>query len=83
MDIIDIVKIIGAAAAVVGTCFSIWNSKKVVLYRIEHKKERIRQIDHKLVILYGLHRGSFHPWTYLDAKKERLNRQIESLQRLV
>lgn len=83
MDIIDIVKIIGAAAAVVGTCFSIWNSKRIVLRRIENKKEKIRQIDHRLVLLYGLHRGSFHPQTYLDSKKERLNRQIESLQRLV
>lgn len=83
MSIIDIIKIVGAIAAVVGTSFTILNNKRIILRRIERKENRIRVIDHKLVLLYGLQRVSFHPITNLDRKKERLNNQIENLRRLI
>ena len=83
MSIIDIIKIVGAMAAVVGTSFTILNSKRIILRKIERKENRIREIDHKQVLLYGLQRDSFHPYTNLDRKKERLNNQIENLRRLI
>lgn len=83
MSIIDIIKIVGAMAAVVGTSFTILNSKRIILRKIERKENRIREIDHKQVLLYGLQRGSIHPYTNLDRKKERLNNQIENLRRLI
>ena len=83
MTVIDIVKIVGAVAAVVGTSYSIWNSKGVILRRIKRKEQKIRKIDYELVLRYGLNRGSFHPITSLDTKRERLCGQIESLRRLI
>ena len=82
MSIIDIGKILGAVAAVVGTCFAIWNSKRSILRRIERKEGRVRQIDHALVLRYGLNRG-YRPLTSLDAKRDKLVNQIEKLQRLI
>lgn len=83
MEIIDIVKIIGAIAAVVGTSYTVWNSKRSILRRIERKEARVRNIDHKLILLYGLNRGSCHPITYLDERKDRLNEQISDLKKLL
>ena len=83
MSIIDILKIIGAVAAVVGTSYSIWNSKGSILRRIERKEKKIRQIDHEIDVCYGLNRGSCHPISYLDTKREKLGSQIDSLQRLI
>ena len=83
MAIADIVKLIGAIAAVVGTSFTILNSKGCILRRIERKEEQIRRIDHELVVRYGLHRNPFHPETWLDARRKRLSNQIDSLKRLL
>ena len=83
MAIVDIVKFIGAIAAVVGTSFTILNSKGCILRRIERKEEQIRRIDHELVVRYGLHRDPFHPETWLDARRKRLRNQIDSLKRLL
>ena len=83
MSIIDIIKIIGAVAAVVGTSYSIWNSKSSILRRIERKEKKIRQIDNELDVRYGLNRGSCHPLSCLYTKRQKLSSQIESLQRLI
>lgn len=83
IDFIDIIKIVGACSAVIGTSYTILNSKKILLRRIDHKEAQIIKIDSELYRRYGLNRGSFHPITHLDAKKERLQKQIEDLRRLL
>ena len=80
MDIISIVTIIGAVAAVIGTVYAIQNSKGSILRRIDRKEEQIRRINHALVLKYGLNRG-FGPMDSLDVKKEKLQNQITELRR--
>lgn len=83
MTFVDIIKVIGACAAIIGTCFSILNSKKIVLRRIDRKESRIRQIDYELDLKYGLNRGVFRPMgmCHLDIEKEKLRNQVEELKR--
>jgi hypothetical protein len=81
MTFIDIIKIIGACAAIIGTGYSIWNSKRSILRRIDRKVERIRQIDYELDLKYGLNRGTFRPLCYLDDQKEKLQNQVDELKR--
>ena len=81
MNIIDIIMIIGAGAAVIGSWYSITNSKRCIVKKIERKKSQIRRIDHHLLLRFGLDRGYSHPITPLDEEKERLQQQIEELSR--
>lgn len=80
MDIIGIVTVIGAAAAVVGTIYAIRSSKGSILRRIDRKEAQIRKIEHALILKYGLNRG-FGPIDPLDEKKSRLQNQIAELKR--
>jgi hypothetical protein len=81
MEFIDIIKIIGACAAIIGTSYSIWNSKRSILRRIDRKESRIRQIDYTQNIKYGLDRGNFYGMDRLDIKRNKLQDQIEELKR--
>ena len=83
LTLLDTIKIIGAFVAVVGTTFNIRNSKQGLLWRIDRKSEQLRKVDHDLVVKYGLHRSTLHPITVLDKKKNRLERQINDLKRLL
>lgn len=80
MALVDIIAIIGACAAVIGTCYSILNSKRIVLWRIERKEKKINRIDYLLAIKYGINRGGY-PLTKLDISKHKLERQIDKLRR--
>ena len=80
MDIIGVVTVIGAAAAVVGTIHVIRSSKGSILRRIDRKEAQIRKIEHALVLKYGLNRG-LGPLDPLDEKKLKLQNQIIELRR--
>lgn len=79
----DIIKIFGAIAAIIGTCYSISNSKRSIFKKIKRKEEKVRKIEHEQILRYGLNRGSGHPLTNLDIKKDKLNNQIEELKDII
>ena len=81
MKFMDFIMIIGACAAVIGTWYSITNSKRCIVKKIERKKSHIRRIDHQLLLRFALDRGYSHPITPLDEEKERLQQQIDNLRR--
>ncbi len=76
-----IASIIAAIVAYVSLRFTIRNSKGYILKQIDNKKNQIRKIDIRLVNTYGLNRGQCHPITPLDEQKERLEEEINELQR--
>lgn len=80
MSIIDIIKLIGSIAAIIGTCYAIANSKRFLINRINYKKKQIERIDHQLMLRYGKQYLN-HPYSALDRKKERLSQQIIELTR--
>ena len=73
--------VIAAFAAVVTLIFTIRNSKGNIRRRIERKQRKIRELDVQLVNLYGLDRGKCHPITPLDIRIEKLQVEIEELQK--
>ena len=81
MEFVDIIKIIGACAAIIGTSYSIWNSKRSILRRIDRKESKIQQIDYKQALKYGLDRRPIYGMDRLDIKKSKLQDQIEELKR--
>ena len=81
MTFIDVIKVIGACAAIIGTCYSISNSKRSILRRIDRKEAQIGRIDHQLDLRYGLNRGHSYPLCDLDFKREKLEKQINELKR--
>lgn len=82
MEIIDVVTVIGAAAAVIGIVFAIRNSKGNILRRIDRKEFQIRKLEHALVLKYGLNRG-LGPLDPLDEKIAKLRNQIMELRRRI
>lgn len=81
MTLLDLVTIVGACAAVVGTFYTILNSKRCILRRIDKKVGQIGQIDYLLALKYGINRGRGGPLTKLDIKKAKLENQINELKR--
>ena len=80
MTVINLITILGAIAAIVGTIYAIRNSKGSILRRIDRKEAQIQRLDNKLCLKYGLHRG-FGPIDPLDEKKAKLQNQITELKR--
>lgn len=76
-----IASIIAAIVAYVSLRFTVRNSKGYILKQIDRKKKLIREIDIRLVNAYGLNRGQCHPITPLDEQKEKLEAEINELQR--
>lgn len=76
-----IASIIAAVVAYMTLQFTVHNSKGYILKQIDKKKKLIREIDIRLVNAYGLNRGPCHPITPLDEQKERLEAEINELQR--
>lgn len=76
-----IASIIAAVVAYMTLRFTVRNSKGYILKQIDKKKKRIREIDIHLVKAYGLNRGRCHPITPLDEQKEKLEAEINELQR--
>lgn len=76
-----IASIIAAVVAYMTLRFTVRNSKGYILKQIDKKKKRIREIDIRLVKAYGLDRGRCHPITPLDEQKEKLEAEINELQR--
>lgn len=74
-----IASIIAAVVAYMTLRFTVRNSN--ILKQIDKKKKRIREIDIRLVKAYGLNRGRCHPITPLDEQKEKLEAEINELQR--
>ncbi len=82
MDIVGIVvSVVAAIASVIALIFTVRNSKGYILKRIDQKEKIIRNIDFKLVQLYGLNRGQGGIITPLDARKSKLKKEIEELKR--
>ena len=81
MTFVDIIKIVGACAAIIGTSYSIWNSKRSILRRIDRKESKIQQIDYKLDLKYGLDRGHMYGMDRLAIRRSKLQDQIEELKR--
>lgn len=76
-----IASIIAAVVAYMTLRLTVRNSKGYILKQIDKKKKRIREIDIRLVKAYGLNRGRCHPITPLDEQKEKLEAEINELQR--
>jgi hypothetical protein len=76
-----IASIIAAVVAYMTLRFTVRNSKGYILKQIDKKKKQIREIDIRLVKAYGLNRGRCHPITPLDEQKEKLEAEINELQR--
>lgn len=76
-----IASIIAAIVAYVSLRFTVRNSKGYILKQIDKKKKLIREIEIRLVNAYGLNRGQCHPITPLDEQKEKLEAEINELQR--
>lgn len=76
-----IASIIAAVVAYMTLRFTVRNSKGYILKQIDKKKKQIREIDICLVKAYGLNRGRCHPITPLDEQKEKLEAEINKLQR--
>ena len=83
MTFIDIIKILGACAAIIGTCFTILNSKRVILWRIEKKEAQIRHIDHFLFQRDGPKRKAGIPMSNMEIRRNKLERQINDLKRFI
>lgn len=79
MKIVEIITVMGAIAAITGTIFIVRNDKGYIRKRIEHKKEQIRKVNFELREKYG--NRNFSHRTPEDAKKEKLERQIEELEK--
>lgn len=76
-----IASIIAAVVAYITLRFTVRNSKGYILKQIDKKKKQISEIDIRIVNAYGLNRGQCHPITLLDEQKERLEAEINELQR--
>lgn len=76
-----IASIIAAVVAYMTLRFTVRNSKGYILKQIDKKKKQIREIDICLVKAYGLNRERCHPITPLDEQKEKLEAEINKLQR--
>lgn len=81
MSVVDIIKLIGSIAAIIGTIYAITNSKRFIIRRIERLRRQVGRIDHEIILRCGLNRGTFHPITELDSRRERLNNKINELSR--
>ena len=76
-----IASVIAAVAAIATLCFSVRTSKGSILKRIDRKEEKIREIDHKLNLRYGLDRNPGGPISPLDNKRRKLQEEINELSR--
>ena len=79
MIIFEIITVIGAIAAIIAAIFQIRNDKGRIRKRIEHKKKQLRKVNFELREKYG--NRNFSHRTPEDAKKEKLERQIEELEK--
>lgn len=64
-----IAAIIAAVFTIIGYRFTVRNSKGYIIKQIEKKEEQIYQIEHQLVLKYGLNGRGISPLTELDFKK--------------
>lgn len=78
-----IASIIAAIVAYVSLRFTVHNSKGYILKQIDKRRMQIQKIDNRLVNAYGLNRGHCHPITPLDEQKEKLEAEINELQRKI
>ena len=76
-----IASVIAAIAATATFWFSVRTSKGNILRRIDCKEKRIREIDNKLILRYGLNRHPGSPITSLDEKRRKLQEEINNLKR--
>lgn len=76
-----IASMIAAVAAIATLWFSVRTSRGNILKRIDRKEEQIRNIDHKLDLLFGLNRGTGGPITPLVEKRRRLQERVKQLRR--
>ncbi len=83
MSILDIIKVLGAFAAMTGTCYTIANSKRVLLKRLDQTEKKIQETDNKILRKYGMRRSSLDQNTLLDRRKRRLENKRERLHRLL
>ena len=82
MELVGIViSFIAAVAAIANMLFTITNSKGYILKRIDHKEQEISKIDIQIVNKFGLNRGRGGGITPLDAKRIKLEEEIEELKR--
>ena len=82
----EISGIIGTIASVVAAFFgfaSYNNSKKSVLRKIDRKERKIQEINNELIRRYGLNRGSGGRITPLDMKRNKLQKEVDELKRLL
>lgn len=82
----EITGIIGSIASVVAAFFSFAsynNSKKSVLGKIDRKERKIQKINNELIRRYGLNRRSGGGITPLDMKRNKLQKEVDELKRLL
>lgn len=76
-----IASVIAAIAAIASLWFSVSTSKGYILKRIERKEQKIRDIDYKLALQYGLAYRACGSMTPLDEKRRKLEEEIIELRR--
>ena len=84
MEVITIIGTIAAVVAAVVSILSLRDSKRNIYKRIEKKEGQIKAIDRKLISIYGFDSTTrSRGITPLDAKKEKLQKEIANLKRLL
>lgn len=83
MDVIGIIAMIAAVIGAVVGIISLRDSRRNILRRIDKKEAKIRQINHELVIRYGINQRYGNFITPLQAKRNKLQADIEELKRLL
>ena len=82
MEMIGIIaSVVAAIAAIAGLWFSLRSSKGSILKRIDRKEQQIREIDNAIIQRFGLNGGNVRAMTPMDAKRNRLCKEIAELKR--
>lgn len=78
-----IASIIAAIMAIATLWFSIRNSKKNIIRRIENKERAIHEIENQQIRIYGINGRGPTPLTKLDTRKAILEEDIAELKKLL
>lgn len=83
MDIIGIIAMVAAVIGAIVGIISLRDSRRNIIRRLDKKEAKIRQIDHELVLRYGLNQRHGGLITPLHAKRDKLQADINELKRLL
>ena len=83
-EVLTIIGTIAAIVAAIVSIFSLRDSKRCIYKRIARKEAKLERLEFQLAQRYGVNgRGRGRAITPLDEKIEKLQREIEYLNRLL